>query len=125
MDDLSRSSTVISRLCWRAACATPTIPWQPRAFFPLRAALRAKARVEALQAELAKVEASAAGYRANFERERERADRLMAELLRATAGIMAAKEAAARLEGEVAALRSRPWWRRLAGCRRERVGSQP
>jgi hypothetical protein len=38
-----------------------------------------------LQTELAKVEASAAGHRADFERERERADRLMAELLRATA----------------------------------------
>jgi hypothetical protein len=72
-----------------------------------------KARVEALQAELAKVEASAAGHRADFERER--ADRLMAELLRATADSMAAKEAAARLDGELAALRSRPWWRRLAG----------
>jgi hypothetical protein len=74
-----------------------------------------KARVEALQAERAKVEASAAGHRADFEREREHADRLMAELLRATADTMVAKEAAARLEGELAALRTRPWWRRLAG----------
>jgi hypothetical protein len=74
-----------------------------------------KARVEALQAELAKVEASAAGHRADFERERERADRLMAELLKATADTMAAKEATARLEGELSALRSRPWWRRMVG----------
>jgi hypothetical protein len=74
-----------------------------------------KARVEALQAELAKLEASAAGHRADFERERERADRLMAELLGATADTMAAKEAAARLEGELAALRWRPWWRRMVG----------
>jgi hypothetical protein len=28
---------------------------------------------------------------------------------------MTAKEATARLEGELAALRSRPWWRRIAG----------
>jgi hypothetical protein len=39
----------------------------------------------------------------------------MAELLRATADTMAAKEAAARREGELATLRSRPWWKRLAG----------
>jgi hypothetical protein len=62
-----------------------------------------------LQAELAKVESPAAGHSADFERERERADRLMAELLRATADTMAAKEMAARLDGELAALRSRPW----------------
>src|ERR1700730_10376256 len=37
----------------------------------------------------------------------ERADRLMAELLRMTADSMSAKEATARLEGEPAALRSR------------------
>ena len=48
-----------------------------------------------------------AGHRADFERERERADRLMAELLHATAEATAAREAAARLEGEVAVLRTR------------------
>jgi hypothetical protein len=37
---------------------------------------RLKATIEVLQMELAKVEASAAGYRADLERERERADRL-------------------------------------------------
>jgi hypothetical protein len=47
--------------------------------------------------------------RADFEREREQADRLMTELLRATADTLAAKEAAARLDGELAARRSRPW----------------
>jgi hypothetical protein len=47
--------------------------------------------------ELAKVEALASGHRADFERER--ADVLMAELLKMTADAMAAKEAAARLEG--------------------------
>src|SRR5262245_58256994 len=64
-----------------------------------------KARIEALKAELAKVEAIAAGHRADFERERDRADRLVTELLKATADMMEAKETAAKLEGENAALR--------------------
>lgn len=64
------------------------------------------AKLAALQAEIARLEASAAGHRADFERERERADRLMVELLQATAETTAAREAAARLEGEVAALRT-------------------
>ena len=64
------------------------------------------AKIEALQAEIARLEARAAGHRADFERERERADRLTVELLQATAETVAAKEAAARLEGEVAALRT-------------------
>jgi len=60
---------------------------------------RLGARIAALQVEAARLEAMAAGHRADFERERERADRLMVELLRATAAAMAAKETAARLEG--------------------------
>ena len=64
------------------------------------------AKIEALQAEIARLEARAAGHRADFERERERSDRLTVELLQATAETKAAKEAAARLEGEVAALRA-------------------
>ena len=63
--------------------------------------------VAALHVEIAQLEASAAGHRADFEHERERADRLMAELLQATAEATAAREAAARLEGEVAVLRTR------------------
>ena len=63
-------------------------------------------KIEALQAEIARLEASAASHRADFERERERADRLMVELLQATAETTAAREAAARLEGEAAALRT-------------------
>ena len=39
------------------------------------------AKIEALQAEIARLEARAAGHRADFERERERADRLTVELL--------------------------------------------
>jgi hypothetical protein len=56
-------------------------------------------KIAALQAEIARLEAVAVGHRADFERERERADRLMVELLQATAETMAAKEATARLEG--------------------------
>ena len=46
---------------------------------------------------------------------RDRADKLISELLKATADAMMAKETAARLEGELAALQARPWWRRIAG----------
>ena len=63
-------------------------------------------KVAALRAEVARLEASAAGHRADFERERERAERLMVELLHATAETTAAREATARLEGEVVALRT-------------------
>jgi hypothetical protein len=57
------------------------------------------AKIVALQVEIARLEATSAGHRADFERERERADRLMVELLQATAETMAAREATARLEG--------------------------
>ena len=73
------------------------------------------ARIATLEAEFARVEAAAAIHRADFERERERCERLMSEVLKATAETMAAREAAARLAGELAAIRARPWWRRLAG----------
>ena len=64
-------------------------------------------QVEALRAEITRLEASSASHRADFERERERAEHLVAELLHATAEATAAREAAARLEGEVAVLRTR------------------
>jgi len=57
------------------------------------------ARLVALQAEIARLEAIAAGHRADFERERERADRLLVELLQATAETLTARETTARLEG--------------------------
>jgi hypothetical protein len=62
-----------------------------------------KARIESLQRELAKLEATAAGNRADYERERDRADRLFTELLKAT--VNTTSEMAAKLEGEIAALR--------------------
>jgi hypothetical protein len=61
------------------------------------------AKIEALM-EIARLETTAADHRADFERER--ADRLAVELLQATAEMIAAKEMTARLEDEVAALRS-------------------
>ena len=51
----------------------------------------------------------------DFERERDRAERLMTELLKATADTMAAGNGQARGRVELTALRSRPWWGRLAG----------
>lgn len=78
-----------------------------------------KTRIEALQVELAKLEAAAAGHRADFERERDRAELLVSEVLAATADMMEAKETAAKLEGELVALRSllqpktMTWWRWL------------
>ena len=61
---------------------------------------------ESLKAAIARLEARAADHSADFERERERADRLEVELLQAAAEVMAAKEVTARLEGEVVALRA-------------------
>jgi hypothetical protein len=57
------------------------------------------AKIAAMQAEIARLEAVAARHRVDFERERERADRLMLELLQANAETTAAREATARLEG--------------------------
>ena len=78
-----------------------------------------QARIETLEAELAKSEERSGGHRADFEHERERADRLVTELLKATSDLLAAREGTARLEGELAALRSIPkverrrwWWQR-------------
>ena len=64
------------------------------------------AKIDALTAEIARLETTAADHRADFEREHERADRLAVELLQATAETTAAQELTARLEDEVAALRT-------------------
>jgi hypothetical protein len=63
-------------------------------------------KIEAFKAEVARLEAVAAGYRSDLERERECADRLAVELTQAAAETMAANAWAARLEDEVAALRT-------------------
>jgi hypothetical protein len=74
-------------------------------------------RIEQLQAELANLqmeknclESSVAAHRADFERERDRCDKLMTETLVLTKVAMAARENAARLEGEVSAGRGRRRW---------------
>ncbi len=87
-----------------------------------------KARIESLQAELVKLEATAARHRAHYERERDRADRLVSELLKVTANTT--NEMAAKLEGEIAALRlacrSRPDACELpAPPTRDLVGGEP
>jgi hypothetical protein len=87
--------------------------WSPRDDHAAVAVLTAK--VGTLHAELIKAEAVATDHRANFAAERSRCDAVIAELLKATADLMAAKEATARLDGELAALRARRWWKRLAG----------
>jgi hypothetical protein len=113
----------------------PMLTRSPAGHHPITATL--KARIGVLEAELVKLETVAAGHRtefeaklvkletvaaghrADFERERERFDGLLTELFRATMDVQAAKEAAARLEGELAALRSRSWFARM--LRREQA----
>ena len=60
------------------------------------------------------MEELAAGHRADFERERDRADRVVAELLRLTADAMMAREEAAVFEGRGGfaqpALVGPPYW---------------
>jgi hypothetical protein len=66
-----------------------------------------------LQAELIEMEAIALGHRADFERECERTNKLLAELLKASAQTMAARERVALLHGKLSVL-TQPWRRRLA-----------
>ncbi|WP_164937025.1 hypothetical protein [Bradyrhizobium vignae] len=63
-------------------------------------------KIEAFKAEIARLEDVATAYRAVFERERDRADRLAVELQQAIAETMAANAWAARLDDEVRALRN-------------------
>jgi hypothetical protein len=70
-------------------------------------------RIETMQAELIEMEAIASGHRADFERECERTNKLLAELLKASSETMAAREKAALLEGRLSVL-TQPWRRRLA-----------
>jgi len=71
-----------------------------------------KQKIEALQAELAEMEVVARGHRADFERECERTNKLLAELLKSSVETLAAREKAARLEGQLSML-TQPWRRRL------------
>jgi hypothetical protein len=71
-----------------------------------------KQKIETLQSELTETEAIASGHRADFERECERTNKLLAELLKASVQTMAARERAALLEGKLSVL-AQSWWRRL------------
>ena len=71
-----------------------------------------KQKIESLQAELLDAKAIASGHRADFERECERTNKLLAELLKATSEGMGARERAALLEGKLSML-TQPWRRRL------------
>lgn len=62
--------------------------------------------IGAFKAEIARLEDVATAYRAVFERERERAERLAVELQQASAEAMAANAWATRLEDEMTALRT-------------------
>ncbi|MBR0826655.1 hypothetical protein JQ596_13990 [Bradyrhizobium manausense] len=73
---------------------------------PVSTSLENASEIEAFKAEIARLEAMAADARADFERERERADRLDVELKQAAAETTAANAWVARLEEEVAALRT-------------------
>ena len=83
------------------------------------------AQIEHLQAELARLEvekncleARVAGHRSDFERERDRCDKLLAETLVLTKVAMSARENAARLEGEVSTRRGRRRWGQFFAPRR-------
>jgi hypothetical protein len=82
----------------------------PRA--PAQAGPSLKQEIETLRAELIEMEAVARGHRADFERECERTNKLLAELLKASTEAMAAREKAALLEGKLSLL-TQPWRRRL------------
>ena len=77
-----------------------------------------KARIEQLEAEVTKletensaIEAIAAGHRADFERERERGDKLMTNTMTLASVAMSAQAKAVRLESELIARRSQFWIR--------------
>ena len=77
-----------------------------------------KAQVEELQAQVTKletekssIEAIAVGHRADFERERERSDKLMTNTMTLAAVAMSARAKAARLDSELSARHSNFWMR--------------
>jgi hypothetical protein len=71
-----------------------------------------KDHIATLQADLSEMKAIAGGHRADFERECDRTNKLLAELLQATNETTMAREKAANLAGVLSTVRN-PWWRRL------------
>jgi hypothetical protein len=88
------------------------VPRAPQAQAGHQAVTALKQKIEALQAELIEMEVIAKGHRADFERECERTNKLLAELLRASTESATAREKAALLEGKLSML-MQPWRRRL------------
>ena len=70
-----------------------------------------RAQVAKLETEKSSIEAIAVGHRADFERERERGDKLMTNTMTLAAVAMSARAKAARLESELSARRSKFWMR--------------
>jgi capsule polysaccharide export protein KpsE/RkpR len=71
-----------------------------------------KQQIETLQTDLADMKAIAGGHRLDFERECERTNKLLAELLKVSTESVGAREKAALLEGKLSML-TQPWRRRL------------
>jgi hypothetical protein len=88
---------------------------------PPATATALKLKIETIKTDIANLEAIVVARQTEFRAVLDggRAEQLMADLLRMTADLMSARESAARLEGELAALRarrfSRPWWWRMVG----------
>ncbi|HUN97899.1 MAG TPA: hypothetical protein VMU69_16905 [Bradyrhizobium sp.] len=87
-----------------------TRPSQNQAGHPVVTALRE--HIATLQADLAEMKAIAGGHRADFEKECDRTNKLLAELLKVNIDATTAREKAARLEGRLSTIR-RPWWKRI------------
>jgi hypothetical protein len=86
---------------------------QPQAQAGHQVVTALKQKIETLQAELLETKAIANGHRADFERECERTNKLLAELLKTTSESAGARERAALFEGKLSML-TQPWRRRLA-----------
>jgi hypothetical protein len=89
-----------------------------------------KAQIEQLQAEVTEletekssIESIAARHRADFERERERGDNLMANTMSLAAAAMSARMKAARLESELTLRGSQFWVRLSTGTKRRQTVS--
>jgi hypothetical protein len=78
-----------------------------------------KDHIATLQADLVEMKVIAGGHRADFEREAERSNRLMAELSKANSEATAAREKAAYFAGKLSTAKpatpKQRWWRNLAG----------
>jgi len=75
-----------------------------------------KDHIATLQADLLEMKAIAGGHRADFERETERSNRLMAELFKTSNETTAAREKAAYFAGKLSTAKQpkQHWWRKLA-----------